>query len=243
MNPFALLGLTPDADEPRIKRAYARLLKACRPDEDPVGFQALHEAYADCLRQAREPQAEALDFAAESGYAHPGPGVRADVPAQYSAEGYRFDPAPFFAELDRQADALPARELARWLQGAPELVFSEHRRIVAEALPAYLRRREPPLYLAQLRAVLACFAFAPAFDSDEERREWVRELSARSWSRGEDLPWTPPPEFEPPWTRRFVERWQRRWRLPGVRIGLVTVTLVAAIVAVMEFSIRLKGAA
>jgi hypothetical protein len=46
---FTLLGLPADADERAVKRAYARLLKTTRPDEDPAGFQRLHEAYQEAL--------------------------------------------------------------------------------------------------------------------------------------------------------------------------------------------------
>ena len=46
---FATLGLTRDADERAIKRAYAALLRVHRPDDDPVGFQRINEAYAAAL--------------------------------------------------------------------------------------------------------------------------------------------------------------------------------------------------
>ena len=52
-SPFRLLGLRKDADIAQIKRAYAKLLRSHRPDEDPAGFQRLHEAYEACLEQAR----------------------------------------------------------------------------------------------------------------------------------------------------------------------------------------------
>lgn len=53
MSPFQILGLPHDADEPTIKRAYARLLKQHRPDEDPAGFQRINEAFQACIAQAR----------------------------------------------------------------------------------------------------------------------------------------------------------------------------------------------
>ncbi|WP_263260589.1 J domain-containing protein [Pseudomonas sp. RIT-PI-S] len=53
MNHWHVLGLTPEADERSIKRAYARLLKSHRPDEDPEGFQRLREAYDASLVEAR----------------------------------------------------------------------------------------------------------------------------------------------------------------------------------------------
>jgi hypothetical protein len=48
-----LLGLPDDADERAIKRAYAAKLKTTRPDEDPEGFQRLHEAYQAALAWVR----------------------------------------------------------------------------------------------------------------------------------------------------------------------------------------------
>lgn len=49
---FALLQLDAGADERAIKRAYAQRLRETRPDEDPVAFQALNEAYRRCLDHA-----------------------------------------------------------------------------------------------------------------------------------------------------------------------------------------------
>lgn len=53
MDVFAHLGLTPDADERAIRRAYAAKLKECRPDEDPDGFARLVEARDGALALAR----------------------------------------------------------------------------------------------------------------------------------------------------------------------------------------------
>ena len=53
MNPFEHLGIEAGADEREIKRAYARRLRQARPDDDPAGFQALHEAYQACLGYAQ----------------------------------------------------------------------------------------------------------------------------------------------------------------------------------------------
>ena len=40
-----VLELDQTADERAVKRAYAKRLRVTRPDEDPVAFQHLHEAY------------------------------------------------------------------------------------------------------------------------------------------------------------------------------------------------------
>jgi hypothetical protein len=42
---FDLLEVSPDTDVGGVKRAYARLLRKSRPDEDAEGFQRLHTAY------------------------------------------------------------------------------------------------------------------------------------------------------------------------------------------------------
>lgn len=59
MSPFQRLGLKPGSDEREIKRAYARELKRCRPDDDPQGFQELNQAYQHCLALAARRAAEA----------------------------------------------------------------------------------------------------------------------------------------------------------------------------------------
>lgn len=51
---FELLGVAPGTDAASVKRAYARLLRITRPDEDPAGFQRLHAAYKLVLAQAAE---------------------------------------------------------------------------------------------------------------------------------------------------------------------------------------------
>lgn len=51
---LAYLGLRADADERAVKRAYAQRLKQIRPEDDPAGFQTLHEHYRIALEQARQ---------------------------------------------------------------------------------------------------------------------------------------------------------------------------------------------
>ncbi|MEO7578973.1 MAG: J domain-containing protein, partial [Massilia sp.] len=53
MNVWDVLGIAPTGDEREIKRAYARRLKCTRPEDDPLAFQELHDAYEFALRVAR----------------------------------------------------------------------------------------------------------------------------------------------------------------------------------------------
>ncbi|WP_283190732.1 J domain-containing protein [Pseudomonas sp. PMCC200344] len=53
VNCWAILGLEADADSRSIKRQYATLLKVHRPDEDPIGFQRLREAYEQAMEWSR----------------------------------------------------------------------------------------------------------------------------------------------------------------------------------------------
>ncbi|WP_313518646.1 hypothetical protein [Pseudomonas sp.] len=60
MDCWSELGLTAQAGVRDVKRQYARRLKDTRPDDDPLGFQHLREAYEQALARAqwREQHAE-----------------------------------------------------------------------------------------------------------------------------------------------------------------------------------------
>ena len=52
MSIWQTLDIAPTRDESEIRRAYARRLKACRPDRDPAGYQALREAFDEAKQWA-----------------------------------------------------------------------------------------------------------------------------------------------------------------------------------------------
>ncbi len=64
MTPWEVLGLQPTSDRRAIKKAYAVRLKTTHPEDDPLGFQELRDAYEMALiwagiedRRASEPMA------------------------------------------------------------------------------------------------------------------------------------------------------------------------------------------
>lgn len=80
VDPFKRLGVDEEADEREVKRAYARLLKQTRPDEDPVGFQRLNEAYQAALSYCRH-RAMALEGGEDEEPAGRGEGGAGTAPA------------------------------------------------------------------------------------------------------------------------------------------------------------------
>ena len=54
-NPWAILGVAPDVSEADLRRAYTAQLKLSRPEDDPVAFQRLRDAYESALETIRDP--------------------------------------------------------------------------------------------------------------------------------------------------------------------------------------------
>lgn len=179
MSPFRTLGLDEEADSTRIKRAYARLLRTHRPDEDPAAFQRLHEAYEACLEQARwrdtdmdaqfdldaPDEAAAIAHPAQQtssdGAALPAQGTVDAPPAPGTEDAGDGTPDPTFrldTFLDEflQAARIPHADIAAWLRGHQDLYSVDNKALVADALPWRLLD-EPPLPSRVLAAVLHHF--------------------------------------------------------------------------------------
>lgn len=123
MNPFVELGLSMDADEAQIRRAYAQRLRTTRPDDDAAGFQQLNEAYQRCLARAREHAALTTRVAAKVDPDHRVEGDPYDSHARpHDANGH---PATATADLEQAASEPRVR--------ASE--FAEPPRIVAPLPP------------------------------------------------------------------------------------------------------------
>lgn len=162
MSPFTVLGLSDDADIPQIKRAYARLLRMHRPDENPGDFQRLRAAYEACMWQAQPPDDQ------EPADAVP------RIPATASPEGDPPDAAPFAAPVPplappRHAFSLdafftnfldvartPGIDIGAWLRGHPDLYSIDNQTRVGDAL-VWRLLEAPPLPPRVLAATLHHF--------------------------------------------------------------------------------------
>jgi len=64
-NPWQLLGIKQAASVREVRSRYAELLKHNRPEDDPLAFQRLRQAYDICLDAARRRERNAEDVAVE----------------------------------------------------------------------------------------------------------------------------------------------------------------------------------
>lgn len=92
-----LRELAAHGDERTVKRAYARALKVTRPEEDPVGFQRLHDAYQQALAMCHAARAELITSEDE-----------------IEVEGFATD-----CEAPRPADNLAPRTTDDWRRSLP----------------------------------------------------------------------------------------------------------------------------
>ena len=177
---FELLGLSPDADERSIKRAYAQCLRNTRPDEDPAGFQRLREAYELALRLCSH-RSEAVRPLAEERQAE----TIADAPSQ--PEPQDNTPAPSLAPLkrprpvpvaNRETSQLPApavdlerlladmlamaahadtEALLQWLSTRHELWSLQAKAALGQRMMARLHQRPVPMPGESFDALLRFF--------------------------------------------------------------------------------------
>lgn len=250
MNPFARLGLSEDADEAQIKRAYARELRGARPDQDPQAFQQLREAYAQCLQWLRartDPARAQRDSGIEPGDAFM-PAFTIDSPAgdmpmpprETAAVPPRlrrserpvqndFDPIEFLSAFDQAAIALPAKLLHEWLLNAPALYSLAHKRAVATVLIEHLLQRQPALRVLQLTTTLRFFGLDTVHEHSEARDESIEALYIFARERGYDV--QVPDSYRPSDSRKTWRRWVERAQYWGSLAILVimALTMVATV--------------
>ena len=190
MSPFKTLGLDDAADMGTIKRAYAKLLRTHRPDEDAAAFQRLHEAYEACLQQVHwrglndgadldddevEAAHDVLPDVRDADVAAPA-ALKADTGAS-GDDGFSLD--AFFDEF------LPVArdgwtDIDAWLRAHPALHSIADRAQVADAL-VWRLFDEPPLPPRSLAAVLRHFELDqvnPRYQFHEQAIQTLRQDAA-----------------------------------------------------------------
>ena len=188
----ALLGIDRDADERDIKRAYARLLKATRPDEDPEGFQHLNEAYRVSL--AELPQDKTVVPLVRS--APPPERDPPPLPARGTAvddsavaRTPAFDRVAFSRTAMTQAAMVTPQDLRRWLVEHPDLVLLQNKHAAVPALVEALEV-ERPLQSTHLDVLLVFFGIdevTHAYPSLNRRIDALRSRSRKAHPTWGDL--------------------------------------------------------
>lgn len=60
-DPYSILGVSPDAGDEEVHRAYLEGVRRCPPDNDPNRFQALNKAYETLKTRKRRLQYALFD--------------------------------------------------------------------------------------------------------------------------------------------------------------------------------------
>lgn len=203
-----VLELDADADERAIKRAYAKRLRVTRPDDDPVAFQHLHQAYQAALDWVRAESTaddgldhacaeadgalEAMAFSAQQ----PMPEVREyspPRPPQGTPVLMRTQP-PVVPEgaVDVPANAQrilcearlsPADAFGPWLEATPILWSLRYKPLVGQALLDELVRSGDGVCAANMALLVRCFGWDDVHDGvDPDRLEAIRARTHRRWA-------------------------------------------------------------
>lgn len=210
MSPLEWFGLAADADERTVKRAYARRLRATRPEDDPEGFQQLHAIYQAALEQCR--RMPAAPVAAATRDTPPSMPAKPGAPAETAAPP-PFDLAGFPDDAVRQASTGDAGALQSWLAALPALWSLHVKAQAGQHLFARLYRQAPPMS-PECLAVLLRF-----FDMDHVLAGHDPVALQRLRQRMQ-LAWELQPEHRDALMRRLdtnphaLERWLRQLSRP-----------------------------
>lgn len=197
MNPFELLGVGRDADERDIRRAYTAKLRHTRPDDDPEGFQRLHEAYQRLLQIRRHQanpspmatmaMAEPAPVPPATPRAEPQPTPAPIVRTEPVVASLRIDIDAFCNEAFERAATGDDHMLSGWLQEQPALWSFRAKADIGQQLVRRLYRDEPAMPTTCLLLLLNFF------DLDHVRAGH-NALALQRLSRRSQLAWEWMPE-------------------------------------------------
>jgi hypothetical protein len=172
--PFAYLGLSPNADERSVRRAYAERLKKTRPDDDPQGFQVLHAAYSECL--ARSSRAR-LGLEAGNGEVEVA-AVPAPTPLPLPERNEKVQVPPSGFDLNDFIDQVLARAqngntkaLREWLHAHPDMYSFQLKNAIALDVLGVIAEQAEPVSTPDLDVLMAFFGI----DDIGPRGWWIRE--------------------------------------------------------------------
>lgn len=197
---FSMLGLPQDADERSVKRAYARLLKTTRPDEDPARFQRLHEAYQEALSLIREQVLEVADASAYIAPASPDtPAPDTSSPAPHvehsgalaqEPAAPRIDEATLRAELIARAERDLPSAFRHYLEHHPALYGLEMKHRIGQAIFESVAYEEVQVRPGTLAVLAEFFGFTPP-EWVERRHQVIQAVSTENTDAfDEDRPLT-----------------------------------------------------
>lgn len=166
MSPFAPLGLPPTANESDIKRAYARLLRQTRPDDDPEAFQQLHEAYKAALAYCRSRITE--NTASESrenlppdvNESSPAAEAESAIPSSNDENVSPVDIAALCNEIIAIAERGDVSTIKQWLADHAEHWSLSIKDSMGDYLLDQLDDHDPPISLACSQTLFEYFGFS-----------------------------------------------------------------------------------
>lgn len=169
--PWSELGLPGPADLSAVRRAYAERLKTTHPEEDPEGFQRLHEAYQQARRMARKGGGSAGPQAQEA----PPPrqtGTEAETSALDELFGRPQAPPPEAEEEGRDLDRIFLQEARRLAEERERQSAERRERFFAKYSPASEEEAQRlEVRFARIEAALT--VIEELSDGHAPLREWV----------------------------------------------------------------------
>lgn len=204
-----LLELAAAGDERGLKRAYARLLKQTRPDEDPAGFQRLHDVYQRALAQCRaesdgslradvaapalaDDDDASIDMLSQAPTPTPAP-APAPAPRQQATPAPLLDASPVPLPPQPDAGAVVAAILhqggqaqdaffPKWLRQQSQAWSLDTREAIAAGVLQALRQDDVAMRDSNLAALYASFGWdqlTPGIDAHE--LNWLARRAYAAW--------------------------------------------------------------